>query len=119
MATALASAPPAYKLPNRMALYGVLLDQTVQDLRTQEAPIREVVMKHGGTVISDGWDDVTKNHLVNLIVGTCKASFFDGTVELRSEDAEDARFVSDLLKAFIELQGRLAIVQVCTDTCRL
>lgn len=118
MAKALACAPAGYKLPNRMSLmYGSLLDRTVRELRTEEAPIREVVMKYGGTVISDGWDDVTRNHLVNLIVGTCKASFFDGTIELRSEDSEDAQFISDLLISHIDRQGKLAIVQICTDTC--
>ena len=52
--------------------------------------MREATLKHGGTVVSDGWDDVAKNHLINFLVGTAKGFFFDGTIMLKSDDSENA-----------------------------
>ena len=47
-----------------------LLDTVTNKLKAEEAPIREVMLKDCGTVVSDGWDDVEKNHLINFLVGT-------------------------------------------------
>ena len=111
------TAPASYKPPDRNRLTGDLLDSTTQCLRAKEAPVREVVLKDCGTVVSDGWDDAAKNHLINFLVGTAKGFFFDGTIMLKSEDSEDAKRVAELICAEIELVGKLSIIQVVTDTC--
>ena len=79
--------------------------------------MREATLKHGGTVVSDGWDDVAKNHLINFLVGTAKGFFFDGTIMLKSDDSENAGRVAELICAEIEAVGKYSIVQVVTDTC--
>lgn len=117
MIEALRACGPSYKVPNRVVLYDRLLDSCVRELREEEAPLRQVILRHGGTIVSDGWDDVAKNHLINLLTATCKMAFFDGTVELKSTDHEDAEFVASILKSHVERQGPLSIVQVCSDTC--
>lgn len=72
----------------------------------------------GCTVVSDGWDDIEKNHLINLLYCTAGASFFDGTTQLTSEVCEDADSVSNFLIESIDRLGDgAAVVQVCTDTC--
>ena len=40
---------------------------------------------------ADGWDDIDRNHLVNLLYGTASMSFFEGTTRLTSEQHEDAQ----------------------------
>ena len=55
--------------------------------------MRAVTLKDGGTVVSDGWDDAAKNHLINFLVGTAKGFFFDGTIMLKSDDSENAERV--------------------------
>jgi hypothetical protein len=111
------TAPASYKAPDRHRLTGDLLDKTTQSLKAKEAPVREVVLKDCGTVVSDGWDDAAKNHLINFLVGTAKGFFFDGTIMLKSEDSENADRVAELICAEIEAAGKLSIIQVVTDTC--
>jgi hypothetical protein len=107
----------AFKPPNRQRLNGDLLDTLVKKQKTAEAPRRSSMMASGCTIMSDGWDDVERNHLVNLLVGTSEVAFFDGTVKLGAEDHENATFVSNILIEHIQKVGPLSVIQVCTDTC--
>jgi len=43
--------------------------------------------------------------------------FFDGTIELNSEDHESAAFVGELFKQRMMKIGVFAFIHVCTDTC--
>ena len=97
LAAKLRAAPASYKLPDRHRVAGDLLDSTTARLKEEEAPIREVILKDCGTVVSDGWDDVARNHLINFLCGTSKGMFFDGTVMLSSTDSEDAKRVAELI----------------------
>ena len=117
MAAVMKSAPASHVPPERHRLTGDLLDSTVQRLKAEEAPLRDVILKDSGTVVSDGWDDVGRNHLINFLVGTSKGMFFDGTVKLSSTDSEDAKRVAELIIAEIEQVGPTLVIQVVTDTC--
>ena len=117
MVTSIKSAPASWHPPNSKRLMGDLLDSTLARLKAEEAPTREAILTDGGTVVSDGWDDVERNHLINFLVGNAKGMFFDGTIMLSSEDSEDATHVAKLIGDEIERQGALSIVQVVTDTC--
>jgi predicted nucleic acid-binding Zn-ribbon protein len=113
----LKKAPASYVPPNANRFRYDLLDSTTARLKAEEAPTREAVLKDGGTVCSDGWDDVERNHLINFLIGNSKGMFFDGTIKLTSSDSEDATHVAKLICDAIETQGALSIVQVVTDTC--
>lgn len=118
MCLALRVAPrDSYRVPDRRALYGHLLDRCVGELRVEEKPLREIIMRDGATIVSDGWDTIDKHHLINFLLGTCKGFFFEGTIQLSSSDHEDAQLVAGLLSQCIERNGALAVVQICTDTC--
>eukprot|EP00966_Prymnesium_polylepis_P125710 2906699-Prymnesium_polylepis.1 len=67
--------------------------------------------------MSDGWDDIERNHLINFLIGSAKGVFFDGTIMLSSNDHEDAKAVAKHICDAIEKQGALSVVQVVTDTC--
>ena len=113
----LKTASQSYKPPDRKRLSTDLLDSTTARLRAEEAPVREALLRNGGTVCSDGWDDVGRNHLINMLIGNSKGMFFDGTIELTSADSEDAVHVAQLIIDEIERVGPHLIVQVVTDTC--
>ena len=106
------TAPASYKPPSYKNVGGKLLDETVSRLRAEEAPLREACEQHGCTVVSDGWDDIEKAHLINFLVATQKGAFFDGTFKLSSEDAEDAHAVANLIAKQIRHIGELKVVQV-------
>jgi hypothetical protein len=72
------------------------------------------MLKHGCTMMSDGWDDVERNHLINLLVGTSEVAFFDGTVKLGSNDHESATSVSGI---FIEHIQKVGTSWRCNGFC--
>ncbi|KAL1527820.1 hypothetical protein AB1Y20_009203 [Prymnesium parvum] len=111
------TAPASYKPPTSARLLDDLLISSTQRHRAAEAPMREAFLKEGGTVMSDGWDDIQSNHLVNLLIGTSRGMFFEGTVKFMSTDTEDASAVAKLISDEIKLVGPLKVVQVVTDTC--
>ena len=110
-------APGTYVPPSRRRIGGQLLDSTTSRLKAEEKPLRDSCTVHGKTVISDGWDDVDRSHLINFLVATTKGCFFDGTVMLSSDDHEDAKAVAKLIEKEIEHVGALTVVHVVTDTC--
>ncbi|KAL1495540.1 hypothetical protein AB1Y20_016903 [Prymnesium parvum] len=98
-------------------LLGDLLDSSTQRLKAEEEPMRKLFMKDGFTILCDGWDDIQSNHLVNLLVGTNRAIYFEGTVKLASTDSEKAEDVAKIIGAEIKSIGMYNVVQVVTDTC--
>ena len=86
-------------------------------LQRELAPFREAICRDGATLVSDGWDNVSRDHLVNCLFGNASCLIFDGTVQLSSDDAENAAFVAELLRQCIERNWRFAFVLIVTDTC--
>lgn len=113
------TAPASYKPPHRNRLSGDLLDTTVRQLRAADAPLREeILQRHGCTVLCDGWDDIAKNHLVNLLYGTAAASFFEGTTQLTADMHENADSVANfIIEAIDRLSPPACVMHVVTDTC--
>lgn len=117
MVRAIKAAPPGYLPPERHRLYGSLLDSVYEKTKRQLYPLQEAVMRECGTVCSDGWDSVTRDHLINFLFGNASAMFFEGTYELCADDAEDAQLVADLVIQCIRKVGELSIIQFVSDTC--
>ena len=53
----------------------------------------------GGAVLSDGWSDVNSAHLANLLLATRNGTYFEGAIELGSDDHEDAEAVAKIMIA--------------------
>lgn len=75
-------APLNYKPPSDRRLNNDLLLSSTARLQSEQAPLKSAVLESSGTIVSDGWDDIEQNHLINFLIGTAKGMFFDGTVEL-------------------------------------
>lgn len=119
MVNQLKSAPAAYRPPGEKKMANVLLDRTCNRLHAKEEPLRATMLATNGcTVLCDGWDDITRVHLINLIYATAGASFFVGTTKLDSNTHEDASSVANvMLQAIDDFNDGLAVCQVVTDTC--
>lgn len=113
----LKTASPSYRPPTRARMLDDVLNSTTLRLKADQEPVRQSLLKDGGTIISDGWSDLAENHLINFLIGTAKGMMFVGTVELKSTDSEDAQAVAALIGNEIIKAGSLSITQVCTDTC--
>ena len=116
---ALRAAPSSYKPPDRHKLHGALLDSTVQKIRRRLGPLRQAAVKSCCTLLSDGWETVNHDHLINFLFGTARCIFFEGTVQLGSKDHETADFIAELMRQQMEAIGKLTIVQIVTDTCKV
>ena len=68
---ALRAAPASYRPPDRHKMNGALLDSTVTKIRRRLVPLRKV-----STLLSDGWDTVMRDHLINFLFGTASCIFF-------------------------------------------
>jgi len=88
-------APPTYKPPGRLRLGCDLLNATTQQLRASSSLVLSSLLQmHGCTIMCDEWDDITRNHLINLVYGAAAASFVKGTTELDSYTHEDAESIA-------------------------
>lgn len=114
---AIRCAPLDWKAQSSRTLRTKGLQDLTRKLRIEEAPLRQSVMRNCGTVLSDGWDAVDRSHLVNQLVGNSEGVFFCGTWELKSDDHEDADFVTSIFSSLIDSTGPLSIIQLCSDTC--
>lgn len=106
-----------FKPPTEAKLANGLLNKTVHRLRTENEPMISNMVDNGLTIVSDGWDDVERNHLINFLLCSNSASIFDGTIELSTNEHEDATTVAKFIIEAIERAGELNVIQVCTDTC--
>lgn len=112
MVQAIRTAPLTWQPPTRKRLGGQCLVELVHTLRKEEEPMRTSVMRHGATVLSDGWDTIDRHHLINQLVGTSEGVFFDGTVQLSALDHENAEFVAEVFAAVIHRTGPFAVVNL-------
>lgn len=111
-------APVSYKPPDRLRLSNDLLFSTTNRLRGVEDNLLTNLRNDCLTVVSDGWDDVERNHLINILICHSKAAFFRGTVKLTSWDHEDAANVASIISQGIEEAGKYTIIQVCAPRAR-
>lgn len=61
-------APASYKAPSEHSLSNKLLTETVEQLKKENEPMREVMMSTGVSIVCDGWDDNERNHLINFLL---------------------------------------------------
>ena len=51
----------------------------------------------GGTTVTDGWDDIERNHPINFLTATSHGAFSEGTLKLGSNEHEDAAKLKELI----------------------
>eukprot|EP00965_Chrysotila_dentata_P160647 5304660-Pleurochrysis_carterae.AAC.1 len=90
-------------------------------VRTAKQPLRLAANMIKCMVVIDGWDDIEKNHLVNVLVGlvgSAKGFFFLRTKKRTSKnDHEDCESVANVIMQGMQTVCVLSVLQVCTDAC--
>jgi len=91
-----------------------VLERHVSNINVQKEELRQTWVRLGCSIVMDGWTDIAKRPLINIIV-TCR----DGPFFLRAIDCsgkrKDASFQFELLRDAIEEVGPANVVQVVTD----
>ncbi|XP_026433506.1 uncharacterized protein LOC113330929 [Papaver somniferum] len=71
--------------------------------------------RYGCSIMSDGWTDGKKRHLINFLVNCPKGSVFLKSVDA-SNRTNDADFIRELVKEVIDDVGKENVVQFITDS---
>jgi len=113
--TAVAKCDSSYKTPNRQRISSQMLADEVHDVQKYIESFKKEALKHGVTLMSDGWTDVNNKPIINFLVATG-----DGCIFLKSVDTsgtvKNASFIADELSKSIESFGIQSVVQVVTDS---
>lgn len=80
----------------------------------QKERMRQTWLRFGCSIVMDGWTDIRKRPLINIIVTSSEGPFFLKAVDC-SGKRKDASFQFELLREAIEDVGPDSVVQVVTD----
>ncbi|CAO2173441.1 unnamed protein product, partial [Urochloa humidicola] len=105
---------PGYRSPTYRDIRDPLLDRAVSRTTELRKKHEEAWKEYGCTIMSDGWTDTSRRHLINFLAGSPAGTFFLGSVDASSEIA-NANMLADLLEQQIEKVGKEYVVQLVTD----
>jgi Protein of unknown function (DUF 659) len=113
--TAINQAPKGYCPPSSESLRTSLLEETKTRCKAAVEPIYKDHARTGATLCSDGWGDITRHHLINIMVVSPKGAVFHCAEECTGE-TKSGIFISRLLIDAIKEIGPQNIVQVLKVT---
>ena len=105
---------PGYRAPTFREIREELLERAVQRTTELRKKHEEAWKEYGCTIMSDGWTDTSRRHLINFLANSLAGTFFLGSVDASSEVA-DAQMLADLLEKQIDKVGKEYVVQIVTD----
>ncbi|XP_026443024.1 uncharacterized protein LOC113342839 [Papaver somniferum] len=91
-----------------------LFKDRLEEMRMFVDTFREHWKRFGCSIMSDGWTDGKKRHLINFLVNCPKGSVFLKSVDA-SDRTNDADFIRKLVKEVIVDVGAENVVQFITD----
>jgi hypothetical protein len=75
MVKAIATIEPSYVPPGEHKLRTVILDRQVSNITLHKEQMRQTWVREGCSIVMDGWTDIAKRPLINIIV-TCREGAF-------------------------------------------
>ena len=114
MVKAIATAGSSYVPPGEHKLRTVILDRQVSNITMHKEQMRQTWVREGCSIVMDGWTDIAKRPLINIIVTCREGPFFLRAIDC-SGKRKDAAFQFELLRDAIEEVGPINVVQVVTD----
>ncbi|XP_077230410.1 uncharacterized protein LOC143863586 [Tasmannia lanceolata] len=101
--------PPGYNL-----LRTTLLQRERANIDRLLQPIRDTWREKGVSIVSDGWSDSQRRHLINFMAVSEGRAMFLKAIDCSGE-TKDKHFIANLLKEVINEVGHDKVVQVVTD----
>ena len=95
-----------YKVLLRRKLSGDLLDKAYESTEHGVLPILAEAKKYGATIASDGWNDVHRRPILNIMLVTRGAAVFRNSIDCTDHMAEGGRKKA----AYIRLTPRVAAI---------
>ena len=113
--TAVAKCDAHYKAPNRRKISSTMLTDEVDAVDKFIASFKEEVVKHGVTIMSDGWTNVQNRPIINFIAAANNSCIFLNALDTSGEVKKGAFIACEISKS-IESYGMENVVQVITDS---
>lgn len=99
---------------NRMRT--TMLSEEKERIEASLVPIKEGWKKFGCTIISDGWSDTRRRHIINILVSSCLGTYFLRAVDAgKAGEHITAEFIYHHIEKAILDVGVENVVQVVTD----
>jgi hypothetical protein len=76
MVQAIAKIGPSYVPPGEHKLRTTILDRQVSKINVQKERMRQTWLRFGCSIVMDGWTDIRKRPLINIIVTSSEGPFF-------------------------------------------
>ncbi|WVZ50616.1 hypothetical protein U9M48_001855 [Paspalum notatum var. saurae] len=103
-----------YRSPTYHEIRGPLLEMAEKRTMELRKKHEESWKEYGCTIMSNGWTDTSRRHLINFLANSPAGTFFLGSVDASSEVA-NANMLADLLEKQIDKVGKEYVVQLVTD----
>ncbi|XP_024164304.1 uncharacterized protein LOC112171337 [Rosa chinensis] len=114
MISAINNGPKGYKAPSSEKARTTLLDECKRSLEKELDPIKDTWFTHGVSIVSDGWSNVKREPLINIIAANSRGAMF-----LYAQDFSGIPKTGDVIAAFmltaIEDVGSSNVLQIVTD----
>jgi hypothetical protein len=79
-----------------------------------EEKTRHCISLYGATICSDGWDNVVRRPLMNVMLVCPVGDVFLGSIDTTG-NKKNIGYIADKLKEYIEVVGPENVVQICSD----
>src|SRR6185436_6097850 len=90
---AVAKCDSSYKAPNRMKISTAMLADEVHQVEQSMASFKEEAVKHGVTLMSDGWTNVQNKPIINFLAATGDGCIFLNALDTSGE-IKDGPFIA-------------------------
>ena len=104
-----------YSLPTMRALRESLLEETKVDLTSDMSVKMRQVKSYGYSLSSDGWENIRREPLMNIMLLTKNGDFFLDSWNAAQADKKDSKYLGDMWCKYIDEVGPEHIVQIVTD----
>jgi hypothetical protein len=76
--------------------------------------MKQSIEIYGATICTDGWDNVTRRLLMNVMLSCPAGDIFLGSIDTTGNKKTKA-YIATELKKFIDAVGPRFVTQICTD----
>jgi hypothetical protein len=104
-----------YEPPSYHAMRMTLLEPTKKHVEAEvKKATKQSIEVYGATICMDGWDNITRRPLMNVMLSCPAGDIFLGSIDTTGNKKTKA-YIATKLKKFIEDVGPRFVTQICTD----
>ena len=104
-----------YGLPSYHAMRMILIEPTKKHVEAEvKKAIKQSIEVYGATICTDGWDNVTRRLLMNVMLSCSVGDIFLTSIETIGNKKTKA-YIATELKKFIKDVGPRLVTQICTN----